>query len=238
MTDNAATEFPPPDLVPMRAAWSRPVTFFHPTVYRYLEARFVDALLQRGELRLSSFRAFRKHKDEERGDLLEGSAMSFGVDEALNREFGIFSTIGQNAYVLCATLHPDPKLRTSLGGGCFEIINIDAFACTVANEIPGMTGVMAGFCVYRDHNITLRKGITLPPGRFNDDADPTKISMDKLAVAAAEVSGPRQYFMKHTKYRHQVEYRFIWETNKPAQDFIDVKLPVNLLAHCCRRSTV
>ena len=136
------------------AAWHRSVKFFLPVVYRCMDTTYVDAFLQRGQLRLSSFSAFRKHKDEQRSDGEEAQGMSVGLDLTRQRSLRVFGTIGTQAYVLSTMLYPAPKLRAELGGGCFEIGDVDQFACQLANELAGCIGIEVGFCFYQESRIT------------------------------------------------------------------------------------
>lgn len=220
---------PAAQLPGVQAAWRRPVTFYHPVVYRCMAPRYVESFVKEGALRISSFAAFRRHKDEQRGDPEEATGMTFSHDSSRQRELSVFGTHAVNSYVLSTMLHvPPPDLQADLGGACFEIANVDAFACQVGNELAGCIAIEVGFCLYEEGRIFHTIGVDLPENRFDDDVDPTKVSLDKMMAAAAEASGSRVLFAKHPRYRQQNEFRFIWHINKPTADFIDIRLPTPL----------
>lgn len=122
-------------------------------------------------------------------------------------------------------LYPEQKLRTELGGACFEIADINQFACQIGNELGGCTQIWAGPCVYEEARIVNTEGMDLPLDKFRDDKDPSKNSLDKVLQAANELQGPRQFFLKEKRFQHQCEYRFIWHMSRPTRDFIDISLP-------------
>src|ERR1700748_3234077 len=85
-----------------------------PSVIRYLKDVYVDAFFERGSLRLSSFRRFRQHMDEQRGDAGEGSITM----EIINPEsrHGVVAFNGQEAYVLCASTLQSAEVMRAFEG--------------------------------------------------------------------------------------------------------------------------
>ena len=53
-----------------------PWGILRPPVYRFMDKQYVEQFFVDGSLRLSSFRRFSQHSDEERQDCAEGTAIS------------------------------------------------------------------------------------------------------------------------------------------------------------------
>jgi hypothetical protein len=58
-------------------------TMLRPTLYRFLESKYVDAFFQEGSLRLSSFERFAQHPDEQRKDAGEGWGVRVGQGSSM-----------------------------------------------------------------------------------------------------------------------------------------------------------
>lgn len=209
----------------------RQLTVFVPTLYRYMEDQYVDAFLKEGRLRLSSFKAFRRHKDEQRGDPDEGQTLLLMNDVESDRSFGVVSLSGDNAYVLSMSTLGQ---LGGFGNASFEIFDPVNFCAQVASEIVGMGPMMLGQCIYVDNRI-LRTGGTPPSvDDLKDDSDSTKISLEKIMAQQRAMSGPKEYFLKERRYEEQSEYRMLWATDRPSAEFLDIVLPQRL-RYCRKR---
>src|SRR6185437_2766358 len=82
--------------------FSRPWSIVRPRVYRFLESKWIDAFFEDGSLRLSSFRQFAQHEDEQRHDPAEGWGIRAGVGP--NMTVFMVGGRGSDAYVLCGTV--------------------------------------------------------------------------------------------------------------------------------------
>ncbi len=201
--------------------FTRPWTVLLPRLTRYLEAEYVDLFFNDGTLRLSSFKAFREHADEERGDLLEGRvAMEI---KAPNGQHAIVSMNGQEAYVLCAGTVENKTMEASFATNSgFRILNTLAFADSISKQIAGFVGGFQGPCIYRD-DVVIRKedkNLIKPPDEYNNPEEFSE-EYDKY-VQRQTIDG---YFVKRLKFAHQSEYRFIWFAQGEEKKYLDIKCP-------------
>lgn len=192
-----------------------------PTVTRYMEPRFTDDFYRDGSLRLSSFRKFRQHEDEARGDLFEGPAL-----QTWSHPGGGKSTIdvinGGRCFVLCGASSEGAEIAAAFGtNDGFRILDTLGFADAVARHVPGFVEGVEGLCMYRD-DIHLDKH--LPPTFTEaDESNPDAAfgRMDQMVREHAVDS----FFVKRQIYSRQCEYRFIWMALGDELDYIDIKCP-------------
>ena len=202
-------------------AFSKPWDVRIPTLTRYLDKEYVDLFLTEGQLRLSSFAAFRKHSDEQRGDTTEGHA-SLQI-ETPNGQHAIAAMNGQEAYVLCASTVENKNLEANFGTESgFRILDSIRFAEAISAQIPGFVGGMQGLCSYRD-SLLIRKSEPQsinPPESYSDPEEWAK-DYDRFVGQQARES----FFLKHSRYAHQCEYRFIWFSDGDEKTHIDISCP-------------
>jgi hypothetical protein len=199
-------------------SFARPWSIQLPVVSRYLEEEYVDSFFREGKLRLSSFRAFREHTDEQRGDQFEGrvSAEIHGP----NVRHSVIAVNGEAAFILCASLVENRRMEASFStAACIRILDVVAFADMVSRRVPGFVGGFQGNCVYRD-DTTLRKQNSqqfVPPSAGED---PGKWATEQDRFVAKQTS--EGFFYKRLRYAHQNEYRFIWfaEGNEAKELFV------------------
>lgn len=192
-----------------------------PTVTRYLsEKRFVDEFFDAGKLRLSSFGQFRKHPDEQRGDLNEGR---IHVEETgpNSRSVTVAILDGEN-YVLstCAIENPamDASFDTRFG---FQILDPLAFAVAIAKSIEGFQRGVQGLCNYAPSTLLRRETNEHFDPRMLDDVERRDGYMESWHLRHAQEA----LFTKHLRFAHQCEYRFIWTEGGSARPFLDVVCP-------------
>ena len=136
-------------------AFTRPWEIRTPGLTRYLEAVYVDEFFNAGKLRISSFKVFRRHPDEQRNDPSEGIAIQEIISP--NARHSILGINGQEAYVLCCgTVESKDMVASSGTDAGFRIKNSLGFADAVSRQIPGFIGGSEGLCHYRDSTL-LRK---------------------------------------------------------------------------------
>jgi hypothetical protein len=88
-------------------AFTRPCEIRTPPLTRYLEAVFADEFFNAGKLRISSFSAFRRHPDEQRGDPSEGTAIQEIISP--NARHSILGINGQDELRRCG-LTPNTRI--------------------------------------------------------------------------------------------------------------------------------
>ncbi len=207
-------------------SFSRPWNIRQPIVTRYLDERFLDSFMNEGKLRLSSFKAFRRNPDEEKGDLREGF-----IDMQIQQPNGshtIAALNGQEAYVLCASIVESQDIAKYFNTNCgFRILDTLKFADIVSHHIPGFVGGIQGMCFYRDCTY-IRKNSSESirnPDDFNKPDEYMKYIEDYTRRHIHD-----SFFVKHNRYAKQCEFRFVWFASGVERDFIDIvcKDAVNL----------
>lgn len=196
-----------------------------PSVIRYLDDVYVDAFFEKGSLRLSSFRKFRQHKDEQRGDSGEGSI----VMEITNPKshHAVVGFNGQEAYVLCGSTIQSVEVMKAFGGAesGIKIKNPVSFADAVSRHIPGFVGGFQGACVYTDDRVVRRADV--PDMKFPPPADEAGMEKwgDEYERYLAAQNSNESLLLKPMRYANQAEYRLVWFAAGPEKDYIDLECP-------------
>jgi hypothetical protein len=202
-------------------AFTRPWEICTPPLTRYLEAVYIDEFFNAGKLRISSFRVFRRHPDEQRGDPSEGTAIQEIISP--NARHSILGINGQEAYVLCCGTVESKDMVASFGTDAgFRIKNPLGFADAVSRQIPGFIGGAEGLCHYRDSTL-LRKydERTFRPPVSQPDPEAWAREYDRYVGEHCKDS----FFLKQNRYAQQGEYRFIWFASGQERDYIDIVCP-------------
>lgn len=200
-----------------------------PTVFRYEDDQWIKPFLADGTLRLSSFRKFAQYPDEIAGDRYEGNA-TVAAYTGDGQTILIDGAVGTDVYVLSCTTYPTVKMRNAFNRNSAFVINSTiAFAAAVARHLPGFNVGFEGACTYRPvRNITKRFG--------QNASDFSTGGADALPDASAIFSAAGasdMFFLKTNRYQEQREYRFVWQVDHAATDFIEVKSPA--AASFCRQ---
>ncbi len=206
-----------------------------PYLYRYMPRQFVDEFFKSGKLRLSSFAAFAKHKDEERKDQKEGSGLVVNIDDQGEGQMVVSNMAqGHDSYVFCGSARYSKELSLSFDTDSgFRINDTTAFGCAIARMIPGFSGGLEGACIYADKRVVQRKA-----GRVNFDSmksnpESNDLDLNKFASALGGIAGDDLHFLKEECYQHQAEYRLLWSVLGPTTDFIEVTCP-SAIQFCTR----
>src|SRR5262249_19765136 len=126
---------------------------FTPPVYRFLEAKYVNQFFDTGRLRISSFRRFSKHRDEQRRDTDESAGMVI-CGPMGGRQASAFVEPNEYTLVLSTTVLIDQQSFSGLSyDGCFRIDKTREFGLEVARCIPGVIEFAEGFCIYVEKRI-------------------------------------------------------------------------------------
>jgi hypothetical protein len=224
-------QFPASHLAFIQTNICRPLTVFLPPLYRHIEARFVEAFLREGSIRLSCFTTFAQHKDEARKDRQEGHGFHVLNDLKNDRSFATYTMTGSNAYVLSVTSRTGPEIVNAFGSDRLEIVEPIGFCADVANEIPGCQGVMISQCIYADDRMFHTPGTAPTVDDLKSETEPDKVSLEKIMAQSNALGGPKQYFLKGREHEAQSEYRFVWETSRPVKEPLIIVAP-NLKKYC------
>lgn len=199
-----------------------------PPLYRYLPKTYVEAFFTDGSLRLSSFRSFHQHSDEQRLDVWEGFSTFFHAT-ADNGGQTIMARIihGRDCYVLSASAIHDEDLEGAFDCDSYIQINDSTnFGMAVARHIPGIRAGIEGPCFYQQQRMFIRDlgGYvdlkTLAKDGLEQEIDPQKL---KEFVTARAAHWP--LFLKDMAYSHQAEYRFVWKATSDTSEFLDIEVP-------------
>lgn len=94
---------------------NRPLHIKVPRVFRYMHEEYIDKFFTDGLLRIGSFQRFRNYPDEIRGDKQEGSGSIIGTGEQSNFQFILMTNVGENGYLLSASLEESTEIETAFG---------------------------------------------------------------------------------------------------------------------------
>ena len=121
-----------------------------PTVYRFLPKRYVDEFFSSGRLRLSSFKQFARHADEQRLDGDEGTVhLLCRADESSPESLLTSVSVGSDAYVLSASLLPSAEVMAAFRADSAIVVRDPvSFGRTVGEAIPGVVCGFDGPCSY------------------------------------------------------------------------------------------
>ena len=200
-----------------------------PNVYRYMDKEFIDSFFDKGMLRLSSFKRFRKYPNEIRGDRREGGGGITGVSDKSGFQFHVMTQTGNDAYVLCGSVIESPKIRKIFNtDSCFRIMKPLDFSIAISNAIIGFKQSFQGFCNYRDYRIIKKliggldiKDFTGPEGTLIIGGQKGNQRINEIIGTGTDLM-----FLKEKKYQEQNEYRFMWTINSQfyaMHNFIDIE---------------
>lgn len=202
-----------------------------PMVYRYLEKQWIDQFFSEGKIRLSSFKKFRKHVDEQRGDNVEGKNILIGTgnDKTI---YAVVST-GIDAFVLSASLLFSQSLYSDFKvDGCFVIERPLEFMNEISKHIPEYKGLNFGPCIYKPEVLIKRQLPDFNLDSLRNEDDPTKNDLNKVLSTSNLIGGHDVLFRKTLKHAHQHEYRILWHSDlKDLPDYIDIIAP-NCRQYC------
>lgn len=217
--------------IPLTTPWN----ICTPDVFRYLDQQYVDAFFQDGTLRLSSFKMFGTHADEQRLDVREGKVQFVHTTQQRGGQtFSAWATVGLNAYVLCATMRHDDSLQRHFGCNSYiRIHNTTGFGMAVAKQIAGVVAAFEGPCLYQRMKIVSKDLGYIDESLFRDPSDPRKLRVEDLNKFIFSQLQQYPYFIKDVKYAHQSEYRFVWLLPRDAECYLDIRVP-DAIAFCSR----
>ncbi len=201
------------------------VQSYIPMVFRYLENKYIDQFFEDGTIRLSSFKKFHQHIDEQRGDKSEGNNMVVG--NGGEKQFTAMTYSGSDAFVLSTSLMLNEQMYIDFKvDGCFVIEKPFEFMDAIAKKLESFKGVNFGPCLYKPDRIIQRNMPGFDLDSFKSDDDPNNMDMGKMFNSIQEAGRNDTLFAKTNEYSPQHEYRFLWHTEmEPLPDFIDIKVP-------------
>lgn len=234
VTDTWTVSVLPPNKIVMNKSQDPLVISFghewrihRPYVYRYLQVEYVDAFFATGALRLSSFAVFSRHTDEERLDTAEGHGFVINRNqEGEGSHIGASMSQGQNAYVLCgATCFTEDLSSAFQNNSGFRINDTLRFAEAISRYIPGFSSGLEGSCHYVKRKMVDRDHGPIGIDSLKVSTDSKDIDGEKLFGLMGQVAGDDLYFLKNEKFRHQNEYRFLWQTPTAVNGTLDLVCP-------------
>jgi hypothetical protein len=212
-----------------------------------MERRFVDDFFESGKLRLSSFRKFSKHTDEQRLDGGEGHVRL--IHQTLERGGQTFIAdirVGFDAYVLCASVLPSLKVMHDFkADAAIIVLDAEGFGRAVASKIPGFHQGFDGPCSYQGYRVIesdlghIDFGPVRPFKRPDSRPDVphgalAPIDIKTMLPLVGRMAEKHAFFLKHWSLSHQAEWRLIWlSSNALKTDELDVVVPE--ARHFCAR---
>ncbi|UTW04706.1 hypothetical protein KDX31_06820 [Amphritea atlantica] len=161
------------------------------------KSEHVKSFFKTGALQLGSFDYYSSSEHPEIGDVEEGlvtliAKTPFGV---IGGKYGS----GYNNRMFCTYIGKiDPATMKKFGyDSAFIITHPAEFAEAIAESVGARTFTF-GQCLYRP-----QKAVLGFPGN--------NVDRDKLSHRSGEIVQAGKYFIKHQRYSHQREFRFLWE---------------------------
>ena len=182
--------------------------------------KWIDKFFETGSLRLGTLDYFRSLDDPEKGDIKEGSTILVGQGKAHTAFVEI--TSGFNNYVFCcydgeANLEVIKRFDYD---DYFIITDPVGFAKVISEKIKSVNSYQSR-CLYKRDKVLVGKA----PDNFDFNVISTRLS---------ELVSQTKYFIKTENYKHQNEFRFIWETKSDVKEPLDIKCP-EALSFCKRK---
>jgi hypothetical protein len=206
-----------------------------PRVYRFLNRAFVEEFFRTGHLRLSSFRRFSQHADEQRLDGQEGKAILMHVTNE-NGGQTVYANVevGANAYILCGSLVPSRRIMSSFSAdSAIVIFDTQGFGEAVSKMLPNISVGFDGPCSYQGIRVIQRCDLgkhdfgpmspiaaaDLPAGARKPNEP------ERMHPLLNQIAGRDTYFLKDCRFLEQNEWRFVWLVEGVASDYIDIFVP-------------
>jgi hypothetical protein len=157
----------------------------------------IESFFKTGALQLGSFEYYNSYDHPEIGDVEEGL-----VTLIAKTPFGVVGgkySSGYNSRMFCTYIGKiDPATMKKFGyDSAFIITHPAEFAQAVAESV-GTRKFTFGQCVYSP-----QKAVLGFPGN--------KVDPYKLSHKSGDIVQAGKYFIKHQRYSHQREFRFLWE---------------------------
>ena len=197
-----------------------------PYLYRYENKKWIDDFFTSGNLNLSSFKNYKKYEDNQLGDPSEGTSMNI-VSGSNDKMISTFTIVGENEYSLSTSTVLSEELKLVFKrDSVFRIKDPLNFMVEIARSLSRVQGVLFGNCLYVNERIisnSVPSEIKLED--LHDDNEPDKISFAKMIAAASPSLTRHRFFLKHTDYQEQSEYRMLWSIDRKVDDGIIVACP-------------
>jgi hypothetical protein len=189
-------------------------------IYRILsDIQHIEDFFVNGNIYLSSFKNFKKYKDEMQGDITEGHSLVGGFNGKDSSQYVSYEG-GFNAYVLCATNSLNENvIKDFKGVGAIKIKDAVNFGKEIVRKLPFVTTGIEGDCIYGDSKVQILENEKNIAFHNIDFKDPLSIKEE-----LSQITSGVEMFMKHKKYEHQQEHRLLW--------FSEVQIENGIVIHC------
>jgi len=207
------------------AGFSHVITYISniPYLYRYEDKKYIDDFFENGNLFISSFQNYKKYKDNELGDVDEGT--SFNVANiADDKQITTYTTIDNNNYTFCTSTIYEKKLLDKFSrNSVFRIADPLNFILELTRSIQRVQGVLHGNCIYVDNRIIQKKYPQIDESLLINQQG--ELNMNNAKIISDEIQGVDAFFFKKKNYQEQSEYRIIWQTDREISGGIIIKCP-------------
>ncbi len=172
----------------------------HSKLVKYMKGTYLERFFSHGELQLGTFKYFQQFENDEIGDKSEGSCLIVSRNDQITSF--IKMSHGFDFYVFCCSdQRMDSRTIENFGyDSAFEIFDPERFSNSIQKALKSNYS-MRSKCLYRNEKVIV--------GTANPNHNYARIDNN-----LRNLIGKSQYFIKHQKYSHQNEYRFIWQLDK------------------------
>ena len=203
---------------------AKPYHFLIPSVYRYMDRKYIDEFFETGKIRLSSFKIYQKYEDTVKGDKGEGKNVVIAKSEKDNMTMYAAVEVGMNAYSLCTSTINSTKLMELFEcDGVFRIKDSQSFGLAIANKVNSLLEGIQGHCIYINERKTKKDVDNLSLNELKVNQEGKELDMNKMFQKINEVNSIDSFFMKPLHYQDQSEYRFIWIVSENADNYLEIE---------------
>lgn len=189
-----------------------------PSLYRFIEAQYVDLFFEKGELKLTTFENCKNLEDENRKDTKEGQSELYGYDGGIKMQIGF--GVGSDAIMLCTSLSSEYKDNNgTIFDKYIEIFDVQGLLITIAEQLTKngyiINSILFGPCFYTKkefHNAVSSEN-------FREKLDKEKVfDWDEMTRIANTIGGNNMFFQKPIDKRLENEFRLLWIVDNIKKD--------------------
>lgn len=180
-------------------------------VIKMMKAEHAEMFLSEGRLRLGSINHYRSYEHTEIGDPTEGECILVGMNRASTIVRHVVG--GLHEWLFCCYAgEPDPNVVQQFGyDAAIQIKNVAGFSEAI-NAALGAEASHFSRCKYSKDRVVV--------GPSDEDIHDAHQHPDFY-----EILGYSRAFIKHNRFQHQREFRFLWSMPTGVEGFLDIVAP-------------
>ncbi len=184
------------------------------------QKKWIDKFFKTESLQLGTIDYFRSIDDPEKGDKTEGSTILVGQGKSQTAFVEI--TSGFNNYVFCCyDGDPNPEVIKRFKYDDYFIISDPLGFAEVVSKCINSVNSIQSKCLYKADKVMIGK-------------TPDNFDFNVISSRLSELVNESKYFIKTEKYKHQNEFRFMWQIKSDVKEPLIIECP-EALKFCKRK---